>query len=110
MGYWYGGVSFIKNGTVTDYGKPEGLPSDAVLAFARDRQGAIWIAALGTEASVTVTVATVTSSQQRHRDGHVMSPDRHSDGDSDGHVPRCGRDRFSPFTAVESTFASASFR
>jgi sugar lactone lactonase YvrE len=37
-------VSFIKNGLVTDYGKPEGLPSDAVLAFARDRQGAIWIA------------------------------------------------------------------
>ena len=45
MGYWYGGVSFLKNGTVTDYGKPEGLPSRAVLAFARDRQGAIWIAA-----------------------------------------------------------------
>jgi PAS domain S-box-containing protein len=45
VGYWYGGVSFIKNGTVTDYGKPEGLPSHAVLAFARDRQGAIWIAA-----------------------------------------------------------------
>ena len=45
VGYWYGGVSFIKNGTVTDYGKPEGLPSRAVLAFARDRQGAIWIAA-----------------------------------------------------------------
>jgi len=45
VGYWYGGVSLIKNGTVTDYGKPEGLPSSAVLAFARDRQGAIWIAA-----------------------------------------------------------------
>lgn len=45
VGYWYGGVSFIKNGKVTDYGKPEGLPSRAVLAFARDRQGAIWIAA-----------------------------------------------------------------
>ena len=45
VGYWYGGVSFIKDGTVTDYGTPEGLPSRAVLAFARDRQGAIWIAA-----------------------------------------------------------------
>ena len=45
VGYWYGGVSFIKNGTVTDYGRTEGLPSRAVLAFARDRQGAIWIAA-----------------------------------------------------------------
>lgn len=45
VGYWYGGVSFIKNGAVTDFGKSEGLPSHAVLAFARDRQGAIWIAA-----------------------------------------------------------------
>ncbi|MBZ5686433.1 MAG: hypothetical protein LAP86_15490 [Acidobacteriia bacterium] len=45
VGYLYGGVSVLKNGTVTDYGKPEGLPSRAVLAFARDRQGAIWIAA-----------------------------------------------------------------
>jgi signal transduction histidine kinase/ligand-binding sensor domain-containing protein len=45
VGYWYGGVSFIQNGTVTHYGEPEGLPSRAVLAFARDRQGAIWIAA-----------------------------------------------------------------
>jgi signal transduction histidine kinase/ligand-binding sensor domain-containing protein len=45
VGYGYGGVSFIKNGTVTDYGTPEGLPSRAVLAFAQDRQGTIWIAA-----------------------------------------------------------------
>jgi signal transduction histidine kinase/ligand-binding sensor domain-containing protein len=45
VGYVFGGVSFIKDGTVTDYGKPEGLPSHAVLAFARDRRGAIWIAA-----------------------------------------------------------------
>ena len=45
VGYSYGGVSFIKNGTMTDYGTPEGLPSRAVVAFALDRQGAIWIAA-----------------------------------------------------------------
>jgi ligand-binding sensor domain-containing protein len=45
VGYRYGGISFIKNGTVTDYGKEEGLPSRSVLAFARDRQGATWIAA-----------------------------------------------------------------
>ena len=45
VGYRYGGVSFIKNGAVTNYGKAEGLPSRAVLAFARDRQGTIWIAA-----------------------------------------------------------------
>src|SRR5262249_15460721 len=35
----------IKDGTVTDYGTPEGLPSGSVFGFARDRQGAIWIAA-----------------------------------------------------------------
>ena len=45
VGFWHGGVSFIKNETVIDYGKSEGLPSRAVLAFARDRQGTIWIAA-----------------------------------------------------------------
>lgn len=45
VGFRYGGVSFLKNGMVTDYGKAQGLPSSAVLAFARDRQGAIWIAA-----------------------------------------------------------------
>lgn len=45
VGYLYGGVSLIKNGKVTDYGQSEGLPSSAVLSFARDRQGTIWIAA-----------------------------------------------------------------
>jgi signal transduction histidine kinase/ligand-binding sensor domain-containing protein len=45
VGYWYGGVSFIKDGTVIDYGAEAGIPSHAVLAFARDRQGTIWIAA-----------------------------------------------------------------
>jgi PAS domain S-box-containing protein len=45
VGYRQGGVSFIKNETVTDYGEEEGLPSRAVLAFARDHQGTIWIAA-----------------------------------------------------------------
>lgn len=45
VGYWYGGGSLIKNGTITNYGKSDGLPSSSVLAFARDRLGAIWIAA-----------------------------------------------------------------
>ena len=45
VGYWYGGVSFVKDGAVTDYGKQEGLPSHAVLAFALDRRGAVWTAA-----------------------------------------------------------------
>lgn len=45
VGYRYGGVSFIKNGKVTDYGEQDGLPSGAVMAFARDRHGTVWIAA-----------------------------------------------------------------
>jgi len=45
VGYRYGGVSFINNGTVTNYGKEQGLPAHPVSAFARDRKGAIWIAA-----------------------------------------------------------------
>jgi ligand-binding sensor domain-containing protein len=45
VGFWFGGVSFIHDGKVTNYGKEDGLPSHAVLTFARDRQGAIWIAA-----------------------------------------------------------------
>jgi len=45
VGYWYGGVSLIKDGSVTEYGPANGLPSAAVSAFARDRHGSIWIAA-----------------------------------------------------------------
>ena len=45
VGYWFGGVSFINNGKVTNYEMRDGLPSSPVLAFARDRKGAIWIAA-----------------------------------------------------------------
>ena len=45
VGYWYGGVSLIQDGKVINYGTPEGLPSHAVLAFARDRNGSIWAAA-----------------------------------------------------------------
>ena len=45
VGNWYGGVSYIKNDTVTEYGTAEGLPSAPILAFARDRHGVIWAAA-----------------------------------------------------------------
>ena len=45
VGYRYGGVSLIKDGTVTDFGRQEGLPAGTVLSFARDRKGTIWIAA-----------------------------------------------------------------
>jgi signal transduction histidine kinase/ligand-binding sensor domain-containing protein len=43
VGYFYGGVSYIKDGTVTDYGQRDGLLT-RVYAFARDRQGTIWAA------------------------------------------------------------------
>src|SRR3954471_12292982 len=45
VSYWYGGASFIKDGAVAEYGTEEGLPSRQVFAFARDRKGAVWIAA-----------------------------------------------------------------
>jgi ligand-binding sensor domain-containing protein len=45
VGYWFGGVSLIKDGKVINYGERGGVPSRAVLAFARDRRGTIWIAA-----------------------------------------------------------------
>jgi signal transduction histidine kinase/ligand-binding sensor domain-containing protein len=44
VGYWFGGVSLIKDEKVINYGKRDGLPSDTVLSFARDRHGRIWIA------------------------------------------------------------------
>jgi signal transduction histidine kinase/ligand-binding sensor domain-containing protein len=44
VGYRYGGVSFLRNGAVIDYGTSDGLPSHTVLAFARDKSGAIWAA------------------------------------------------------------------
>ena len=45
VGFWSGGVSFLKDGAVKTYGEQDGLPSRAVLAFVRDRQGVTWIAA-----------------------------------------------------------------
>jgi PAS domain S-box-containing protein len=44
VGYWYGGASFIREGKIIDYGAREGLSSHAVLGFARDRRGAVWVA------------------------------------------------------------------
>jgi signal transduction histidine kinase/ligand-binding sensor domain-containing protein len=45
VGFWYGGVSFLRDGIVTNYGVQDGLPSHAILAFAKDQQGVIWAAA-----------------------------------------------------------------
>jgi signal transduction histidine kinase/ligand-binding sensor domain-containing protein len=44
VGFWYGGVSFLKDGKVTNYSEQDGLPSHAVLGFERDLEGMIWVA------------------------------------------------------------------
>jgi signal transduction histidine kinase/ligand-binding sensor domain-containing protein len=44
IGYMFGGVSFISNGRITNYGEREGLPVGTVRAFAQDKSGAIWAA------------------------------------------------------------------
>jgi signal transduction histidine kinase/ligand-binding sensor domain-containing protein len=43
VGFWYGGVSFLKDGKVTNYSEEDGLSSHAVLGFERDRNGMIWV-------------------------------------------------------------------
>ncbi len=47
IGYWYGGVSFLKDGKLTNYGESEGLPTGRVQSFARDDEGTVWAAASG---------------------------------------------------------------
>ncbi len=47
IGYWYGGVSFLKDGNLTNYGESEGLPTGRVQSFARDDEGVIWAATSG---------------------------------------------------------------
>lgn len=47
IGFGFGGVSVLRNGTFTNYTKRDGLPSGRVLAFTRDRHGVIWMAAEG---------------------------------------------------------------
>ncbi|HEY8562540.1 MAG TPA: two-component regulator propeller domain-containing protein [Pyrinomonadaceae bacterium] len=44
IGYVFGGVSFLKDGILTNYGVPEGLPAGRVRNFARDAEGNIWAA------------------------------------------------------------------
>jgi len=43
VGFWAGGVSFLKDGTVKTYGEQDGLPSP-IVAFVRDRRGVTWAA------------------------------------------------------------------
>jgi signal transduction histidine kinase/ligand-binding sensor domain-containing protein len=45
--YLYGGVSFLKDGNLTNYGEPEGLPPGRVRKFAKDEEGTIWAAVQG---------------------------------------------------------------
>ena len=47
VGFTRGGASFIKNGRVKNYSDPDGFPVSTVRRFARDRTGAIWVAAVG---------------------------------------------------------------
>lgn len=45
IGFVHGGVSFLKDGRVTNYSEPDGLPANTVMKIARDRSGVIWAAA-----------------------------------------------------------------
>jgi signal transduction histidine kinase/ligand-binding sensor domain-containing protein len=46
-GYYAGGVSQLKDGVLTTYGHADGLPTGWVTSFARERDGTLWVAALG---------------------------------------------------------------
>ena len=46
IGYVAPGVSFLKNGTLTNYGAKDGLPDSQVYSFAIDKQGRTWLSAL----------------------------------------------------------------
>jgi signal transduction histidine kinase/ligand-binding sensor domain-containing protein len=45
IGYQKGGVSFLRDGVLTNHAQADGAPGDAVRAFALDDDGAIWVAA-----------------------------------------------------------------
>jgi signal transduction histidine kinase/ligand-binding sensor domain-containing protein len=47
IGYRNGGVGFLKDGHLTNYGEPEGLPPGTVFNFASDDEGAVWAATAG---------------------------------------------------------------
>ena len=47
VGFQRGGVSYIRNGHVTNYSDSDGLPVSTVRSFACDRSGAIWAAVVG---------------------------------------------------------------
>ena len=45
IGYYAGGVSELKNGVLTSYGRLEGVPSGWITSFARESDGTLWVAA-----------------------------------------------------------------
>ena len=45
IGYYAGGVSVLKNGALTNYGRREGVPSGWITSFARESDGTLWVAA-----------------------------------------------------------------
>lgn len=47
IGFAFGGISFLRNGHVTNYTSHEGLPSATVRGLARDREGTMWAATSG---------------------------------------------------------------
>jgi len=47
IGFNYGGADFLKDGRITSYGEPEGLPPGSVNKIVTDKDGAVWAAANG---------------------------------------------------------------
>jgi signal transduction histidine kinase/ligand-binding sensor domain-containing protein len=47
IGFRFGGVSFLRNGRLTRYGKREGLPSGSIGGFVWDHDGTLWVTAAG---------------------------------------------------------------
>jgi signal transduction histidine kinase/ligand-binding sensor domain-containing protein len=45
ISYTLGGVSFLKNGRLTNYAQQDGLPNNVIRSMARDQDGGIWVAA-----------------------------------------------------------------
>ena len=45
IGFWYGGVGYLKDGNLTNYTEQEGLPTGRIRSLARDSDGVVWVAA-----------------------------------------------------------------
>ncbi len=48
IGYRFGGATLLKSGHGTHFAEREGFPSNAVVAFAQDRSGSVWVATRST--------------------------------------------------------------